>query len=86
MKLLIVLCALLLAGCTTVPANPNFTAEQLTALVKDKSAAAVCVQVIAPAGTVRMAVVNLDKGVVPNGSIVVDPSNANCVVTMSNAK
>ena len=80
------LLVLLLAGCNTIPANPSFTPEQLAALVKDKSAAAVCVQVVAPAGTVRMAYVNLDKGVLPNGAVSVDPSNANCVVTMSNAK
>ena len=68
---------LLLAGCAT---NPNLTPEQIKAMVADKASTAVCVTIVAPAGTTKIVFVNLDETRV-NGTVNVDP--ASCGVNMT---
>lgn len=85
MKMIIALAASLVlaltAGCASMSA-PNMTAEQLRAAAADKNFAAACSTVTGVWGTGRVVYVNVDRTVVTNGAISVDP---NCVVTMSNS-
>lgn len=70
----------LLGGCAS-PQLPyqadKMTAEQLKALVADKSAAAACSKVVGPWGTGTVVTVNLDKGAAPAGVVEI---GADCVV------
>ena len=50
-----------LGGISSIDAS-HMTEAQINALVKDKSAAAVCTMIVTPSGTMRMVAVNLDQG------------------------
>ena len=77
MKLVICLVSLcLLAGCTTLPADPaNMSPEQLKEWVKDRSASVSCVVARNMSGTVAMSTTNLDKASIVGGSVTVKPGN-----------
>lgn len=71
----------LLGGCASpqLPYAPDkMTAEQLKALISDKSASVACSKVVGPAGTGVVTSVNLDKGSAPAGTTV--EITADCVV------
>lgn len=81
MKLSIAIAAVALSGCAAMQ-TPNMSADELRAIVADKSAAVVCVMVQTPAGTGKLVIVNADRLPKDAGTITAD---ANCVVTMSGA-
>jgi starvation-inducible outer membrane lipoprotein len=73
----------LLAGCTTLPADPaNMSPEQLKEYAKDKNASISCVQARNMSGTVAMITVNLDKSTFVNGSVTVKPAS-DCEATIT---
>ncbi len=72
----------LLMGCASPGAYQGMTAEQITALAKMKDANVACVILNAPWGRGVTTFVNLDKGVIPSGTVTVD---GECKVTMTNA-
>jgi starvation-inducible outer membrane lipoprotein len=73
----------LLAGCTTLPADPTkMSPEQLEQWVKDKSASISCVVARNATGTVVMSMANLDKTTFKNGSLTVKPSS-DCEMTIT---
>jgi hypothetical protein len=72
---------LLLSGCASFAPPSNLTADQLKAIASDKNFTAVCTNIVGPSGNGKFVYVNIDKSVVANGAITVDP---NCVITMSN--
>jgi starvation-inducible outer membrane lipoprotein len=74
---------LLLAGCTTLPADPsNMTPEQLKEWVRDKSASISCVIARNATGTVAMATANIDKTSIRAGTLTVEPGN-DCKTTIT---
>ena len=74
---------LLLMGCASFPASPtSMTPEQLKEWAKDKNAHIVCIVANTPYGKGSTLFVTLDKGVVPNGTIVIDDA---CKTTISNS-
>jgi hypothetical protein len=78
------LLCLLLAGCATpggIDMN-HLDAAQLKALVADKNFSALCTNVAGVGGTGKVVYVNVDRTVVTNGAIMVNPD---CSITMSNA-
>jgi starvation-inducible outer membrane lipoprotein len=82
MRLSILFVALLLAACANLPADPSkMTAEQLTAWAKDKNANIACSTYKGLYGTGVVNYVVLDKGIVVNGTVVLDPE---CKVTITN--
>jgi starvation-inducible outer membrane lipoprotein len=77
--------AMILAGCTTLPADPaKMTPEQLREYAKDRNASVTCVQARNATGTVAMISVSLDKAVLTSGSVVVKPSS-DCEATITAA-
>lgn len=83
MKKLFLLC-LFLSGCASTTAMEAMTPEQITAMAKAKDANVVCTQAGIPVfGTVRNVYVNIDKGVIVNGTMQVDGET--CSVTFTNA-
>ncbi len=79
----LILVLTLTAACATLPANPtDMTAEQLNAWAKDKNANISCGVINSPYGRGVAVYVVLDKGIVINGTVVVDDQ---CRVTISNA-
>ena len=74
---------IVLAGCTTLPADPAaMSPEQLREWVKDKSASVSCVQARNATGTVAMVAVNMDKSTFVSGSVTVEPA-ADCKATIT---
>jgi starvation-inducible outer membrane lipoprotein len=74
---------LLLAGCTTLPADPsNMTPEQLKAIAIDKNVTGSCVIARNMTGTVAMVFVNLDKTSIKSGSLIVKPGS-DCETTIT---
>jgi hypothetical protein len=74
---------LLLAGCTTLPADPaKMSAEQLKEWVRDKNATMSCASAKNAAGNLTMVSASLDKGAVQSGSITV---TADCVTTITSS-
>ena len=70
------------AGCATLPANPTaMTPEQLREWVKDKNANISCGVINSPYGRGVAVYVVLDRGIVVNGTVVVDDQ---CKVTITN--
>lgn len=71
----------LAVGCAgmTMPSS-SMSAEQLTALAKDKSAGVTCQEAVGPWGRGRNTVVNVDKASIPSGTVTVD---AECKVTIT---
>lgn len=83
MKLCAMWALLLLAGCVSLPADPTkMSAEQLREWAKDKNANISCGSTISTLGKFGVVSVVIDKGLVPNGEIIVD---ADCRVTIKNA-
>jgi starvation-inducible outer membrane lipoprotein len=83
MRILII--AALLAGCTTLPADPaKMSPEQLREWAKDRNASVTCVQARNATGTVAMISVSLDKSVISSGSVTVKPSS-DCEATITAA-
>lgn len=74
---------LLCAGCASMW-QPKMDADQLKALAADKNAGVSCATVTGMYGTVKYATVNLDKSVIPNGSITLDGEK--CSATITTAK
>jgi starvation-inducible outer membrane lipoprotein len=83
MRTLLTLAALVLvAGCTTIPANPaDMSPEQLKAIAIDKNLTGSCVIARNLSGTVAMVFVNLDKTAIKSGSMTVEPG-ADCKTTI----
>lgn len=74
----------LFGGCAnTVPADPSkLSAQQLEALAKDRGASAACTVANTPWGPARTIYVQLDRGVIPIGTVSVD---AECKVSVQTA-
>ena len=83
MRLILVASTLMLAGCASLIGSDytKMSAEQISAAVKDKDAAVVCVQAGTPWGKQSTTFIRTDRGVVVNGSITVD---GDCKATFSN--
>ena len=76
------LLALALAGCVSVPGNPEkMSPDQLREWARDKNANIACGVINSPYGRGIATYVVLDKGVVFNGSVSVDPE---CKITVTN--
>ena len=75
---------LLLTGCAsmlgTAPVQ-EMTAKQLHEFAKIKDAAITCINIGTPWGRQSALFLNVDKGVVINGALTVDPD---CKATMTN--
>jgi hypothetical protein len=84
MKVLIAIAALLVTGCATTGGvdMKNLSDAQVKALVADKNFTAICTKLTGTGGQGNFVYVNIDKTVVTNGAISVNPD---CTVTMSNA-
>ena len=85
MKLLALCILALLVGCagSAIPADPSkMSAEQLGAWAKDRNANIACSTYKGVYGTGVVNYVVLDKGIVLNGTLVLDQE---CKVTISNA-
>lgn len=67
-------------GCAS---TQNMSAEQLRAVAADKNFSAVCSNVTGVYGMAKTVYVNVDRTVVVNGGISVDPNT--CAITMTNA-
>ena len=82
MRVLIVVAALVLAGCAGVGVtNPaSMSADQLNALAKDKNASLTCSKVVGAGVTATLVLVNVDKASITNGGVTV---TADCVVTIT---
>lgn len=79
----ILIAALMLSGCTTLPADPaKMSPEQLREWAKDRNASVTCVQARNATGTVAMISVSLDKAVISSGSVTVKPSS-DCEATIT---
>ena len=76
--------ALALSGCAsmlgTAPVQ-EMTAKQLHEFAKIKDAAITCINIGTPWGRQSALFLNVDKGVVINGALTVDPD---CKATMTN--
>jgi len=73
---------ILLMGCMTLPADPaKMSPEQLREWAKDKNANIACGVFLSPYGKGVGTYIVLDKGIVFNGAITVDPE---CKVTITN--
>ena len=70
---------LLLAGCTSM-GNQNMSPDQLKAVAADKNFSAVCSTITGVWGSGKFVYVNVDKTVVPNGTVSV---TQDCIVSMS---
>lgn len=71
------------SGCASMW-QPKLDADQLKAMAADKNAGVTCATVTGMYGTVKYATVNLDKSVIPNGSVTVDGEK--CSATITTAK
>jgi starvation-inducible outer membrane lipoprotein len=75
--------AVILSGCTTLPADPaKMTPEQLREYAKDRNATVTCVQARNATGTVAMISVSLDKAAIVSGSVTVKPAS-DCEATIT---
>jgi len=74
--------ALALAGCSQLPVHlDQMTPEQIKEYAKIKDASVMCIIANTPYGKGFGLFLNLDKGVVPNGTVVVDDQ---CKATITN--
>ena len=85
MKTLILLLAtILIGGCATGLGYQGMSADQIAALAKMKDANIQCIKGNTPmAGSFLIVMVNLDKGVIPEGGITASPD---CAVTLTNSR
>ena len=82
LQILVILTAL--AGCLSLPANPEkMTPEQLTAWAKDKNANIACATGTNVAGRGNVAYVVIDKGAIQGSSVQIDPD---CSIKISAPK
>ena len=82
MKLVALVLLALVVGCSQIPADPSkMSAEQLNAWAKDKNANIACSTYKGVYGTGVVNYVVLDKGIVVNGTVVLDNE---CKVTITN--
>lgn len=82
MKYIVLIGLLSLTGCASFPASPStMTPEQLREWAKDKNANVVCIVANTPYGKGSALYLNLDKGVVVNGTMTVDDA---CKTTITN--
>lgn len=83
MKYLAAIAVLILAGCQNL-GYQSMSPEQLAALAKMKDASVQCVKGSTPlTGAFFTVMVNVDKGVIPEGGITVSPD---CNVTLTNTR
>ena len=78
MKHLVVLAAVLMTGCAGIQSQDavKMTPEQLTALVKDKSATAYCLKVMAAGYSATVTTANLDQNTIKGaGKVQINPDN-----------
>ena len=82
-NLLVILLLATLPACGTLFGTDytKMSADQISAAVKDKDAAVICVQAGTPWGKQSTTMIRSDKGVVVNGAITVD---GDCKATYSN--
>lgn len=74
--------ALFAAGCASLPASPTkMSPSQLKEWIKIKDANVVCVVVNSPWGKQSALYLNLDKGVVTSGTVLVEDG---CKTTITN--
>lgn len=72
------------SGCAQIPIGATeMSAEQLTAIAKDKNTLAKCYRIPTPYGTISAIVVLVDKGAQPNGTVQIDPD---CKTIITNGK
>lgn len=70
-----------LAGCASIPGDPSrMSADQLTALAKDRSASAACTVVNTPWGPGRTIYISLDKATIAGGTVTIGPD---CTATIT---
>jgi PBP1b-binding outer membrane lipoprotein LpoB len=80
----IVIVLLLLSGCAGVQGYQSMSPEQLAAMAKMKDATVNCIKGSTVwTGPYFVVMVQLDKGVIPEGGITVD---GDCKVSMTNSK
>lgn len=72
---------LLLGGCMSVPFATELTEGQLQAIAADDKTRAKCYEIPTPYGRAKVAIVYMDKGAQPRGSVTVD---VDCKITVSN--
>jgi hypothetical protein len=72
---------LLLGGCMSVPFATELTEGQLQAIAADDKTRAKCYEIPTPYGRAKVAIVYVDKGAQPRGSVTVD---VDCKITVSN--
>ena len=73
----------MLSGCSMLPLNiEKMSAEQIREFAKIKDANIMCIKMNTPYGNATGVYLNVDKGVVPNGTVSVDDS---CKATVTNA-
>lgn len=84
MKYITVIVPTLLCGCSSLIGADytKMSADQISAAVKDKDAAVICVRAGTPWGTQSTTMIRTDRGVVVNGNITVDPD---CKAVFTNA-
>lgn len=80
-KIALLLAVSLVAGCAAMSGGPHMSVDELKAMAQDKNAGVICSTIMGPWGTGKVVAINLDQGVVRNGSISVD---ANCLVGITN--
>ena len=78
---LVLLVLVTLAGCVAVPLD-QMSAEQLKELAKIKDAGITCISLGTPWGRQSALFINVDKGVITSGAVVVDPD---CKASVTNA-
>ena len=84
MKIAVVLATVLLTGCSAMmPVHfDKMTPDQIKEYAKIKDASVMCLIANTPYGQARALYVNVDKGIVPNGTVTVDDQ---CKATITNA-
>jgi len=70
-----------LGGCMSVPFATELTEGQLQAVAADDKTRAKCYEIPTPYGRAKVAIVYMDKGAQPRGSVTVD---ADCKITVTN--
>ena len=79
----LILVVLLFGGCTSLGASPaSMTPEQLKEWAKDKNANIVCIIANTPYGKGSVLYLNLDKGIVMNGSVSIDDACKTVITNM----
>ena len=84
MKRALLIAALLLTGCSTLPGGIDYSkmdAAQIKALSADKSISAACTTANSVYGRVVTVAMTVDRGTVVNGGVSVDDA---CKVTVTN--